>query len=265
MTSSGPHTTAPAAVGVAAVRTGPSRAPRRGGRFPLGGAGCAGHRGWRRPCGPVTAAAGSSGQPDREPSQSACAAVRTAPGCLPRTRGGRGRVEAEDDAQQDRPAWSGGEPADSGRGPAPSTAPLQRRCGCVRSARQLQYVVLEGGGPRLAPLLAQVVQRPVAGDRRRPAAEGATVAPEAAQVAGDLQPRLRGHVPGVPAHQSPYEAEQPRLNGSGRPARTPPRRRAGRAGPQRRAPSRVPPPTSSRRVPGSCPCRGLRAELPKCH
>jgi len=79
---------------------------------------------------------------------------------------------------------------------------------------QLGLVVHGAGGGPPSPR-PDVVQRAVAGDPRRPAAEAVGVAVETIQVTGDLQPRLGGDVLGVRLRdQRPYVPQQARVYGA---------------------------------------------------
>lgn len=87
---------------------------------------------------------------------------------------------------------------------------LVRGVGLGRPLGQLRLVAADRGAPAAHP---QMVQRPVAGYARRPAAEAVGVAAEPVEVARYLQPGLGRHVLGVRLpHQCPYVAQQPRLH-----------------------------------------------------
>src|SRR5690606_435589 len=89
---------------------------------------------------------------------------------------------------------------------------LARGVGRGGPAGQLRLVTADGGTPAPHP---DVVQRAVAGDPGRPAAEPVRVAAEPLQVAGDLQPCLGRHVLGVGVpDECPYVAQQARVHGS---------------------------------------------------
>ena len=62
--------------------------------------------------------------------------------------------------------------------------------------------------------MADEVERPVAGDGRRPPAEAGSVAAEATQIPRDLRPRLRRDVLGLVADDAPQVTQQAGLHGA---------------------------------------------------
>lgn len=82
----------------------------------------------------------------------------------------------------------------------------------VVGAGKFEQVLLEGGraGPGFLP--AQMVERAVAGDGRRPGPETGPVTAEAPQIPGYLQPRVGRHILRLVPDEPTHVTEQPRLH-----------------------------------------------------